>query len=128
MADEVDKIYTVITTATLREAIQEQVRYIAVDQQSPQNTGEWLDRVWTHIDGLEFLPQRNVKADGYDHLPLTVRRIILDNHLILYTVDENSATVYIVGIRHGASLPRPCDLQVDPRPTGNPGREPTANT
>ncbi len=100
--------------ATAREAIREQVRFIAVDQQSPQNAAEWLDRVWTCIDGLEFLPKRHLKAEGYDHLPYVVQRAILDNHLILFTVDEANATVYVVGLRHGARLPRPDELPGEP--------------
>lgn len=47
-----------------------------------------------------------------ERLPYIVRRVVLGNHLILYTVDEKNATVYVVGLRHGAQLPRPRDLGV----------------
>lgn len=114
MADEVDKVYAVRTTAAARQAIREQARYIAVEQQSPQNAREWLERVWTAIDGLEFMPLRYNEAKGYDSLPYVVRRVILDNHLILFTVDKANATVYVVGLRHGARLPRQRDLPAVP--------------
>lgn len=110
MQDETGKHYTVIITATAKTAIHEQVRYIAVEQQAPQNAAKWLDRVWTCIDGLEFMPLRHGKAEGYDRLPYVVRRAILDDYLILFTVDEINATVYVVGLRHGARLPRPGEL------------------
>lgn len=115
MADESDKVYKVIITATARQAIGEQVRTIAIDQQSPQNAAEWLDRVWTCIDGLEFLPKRYPKAQGYDQLPYVMQRVILDNHQIFFTVDDPSATVYVVGLRHGARLPGPDELLRDVR-------------
>lgn len=114
MPDGIDRIYTVTTTATARESIREQVRYIAVEQQAPQNAAEWLDRVWSCIDALQFMPLRHLKAEGYDHLPYVVRRAILDNHLILFTVDEANRTVYVVGLRHGARLPRPDKLPERP--------------
>jgi plasmid stabilization system protein ParE len=114
MTDEVDKKYTVTVTATAREAIREQVRYIAIDQRAPQNAAEWLGRVWSCIDQLEFLPRRFAAADGYDHLPYVVRRVVLDNHLILFTIDDACDTVYIVGLRHGARLPRSSDIPRTP--------------
>lgn len=115
MVDEADKHYSVLVTATAREVITEQVRFLAIDRQSPQNAIQWLDRVWTNIDGLEFLPLRHAIAEGYDRLPYLVRRIMLDNYLILFAVDEGNATVYVVGLRHGARLPEPSDLPSNPR-------------
>jgi plasmid stabilization system protein ParE len=115
MPDETDKLYAVLVTATAQAAIREQVHYIAVDQQSPQNAAEWLDRVWTCIDDLEFLPLRYPIAEGYERLPYVVRRALLDRHLILFTVDEAALRVYVVGFRHSARLPRRRDLPSDPR-------------
>lgn len=55
----------VITTAIANAAIRGQVRYIVEEQQAPQNAAEWLDRVWTTIDGLEVMPLRFPQAEGY---------------------------------------------------------------
>lgn len=115
MPTESEKKYAVVTTATAKAAIREQVRHFAEEQQAPQNAAEWLGRVWTSIDGLEFMPLRFPPAEGYERLPYVVRRVVLDNHLILFTVDEANATVYVVGLRHGARLPRPRELPTDPR-------------
>jgi len=113
--DESDKLYRVKTTATARDAIREQVRHIVVEQRSPQNAAEWLDRIWSSVDGLEHLPFAYPQAEGYSHLPYVVRRVILDNHSILFTVDEANAIVYVVGLTHAARLARPRDLPVEPR-------------
>ncbi len=118
MPDETGKIYRVEVTATAREAILQQARYIAIDQRSPQNAAEWLDRIWTLVDGLEYLPKRHVVAQGYEQLPYVVRRVLVDNHFILFTIDDTKAIVYIVGLRHGASLADPAALPTaisDPR-------------
>lgn len=116
MPDESAKRYVVIATSTALTAIRDQVHHIAVEQRSPQNATEWLDRIWTSIDELELLPTRFPEAEGYSHLPYIVRRIVVDNHLILFTVDHPNATVYVVGLRHGASLPRLSDLPPQPEP------------
>lgn len=110
MRDETDRTYAVVTTDTADAAIREQARYIAIDQQSPQNAAAWLERVWAAIDGLEFLPKRHGLAIENEHVPYEVRRVLVDNHLLLFTVAEEKQMVYIVGLRHGARLPRPQDL------------------
>jgi hypothetical protein len=115
MQDETDVHYAVITTATAKAAIREQVRFIVVEQRAPRNAAEWLGRVWACIDGLEYLPKRFPPAEGYERLSYVVRRAVLDNHLILFMVDESSSTVYVVGLRHGSRLPRPSDLPTDPK-------------
>ena len=61
------------------------------------------------------MPRRFPKADGYGRVPYIVRRAILDNHLILFTIDEVNATVYVVGLRDGRRLPRPGDVPIAPR-------------
>jgi plasmid stabilization system protein ParE len=88
MTDEVDKIYVVRTTARAHAAIREQMRYITVDQNSPQNAAAWVDRVWTSIDRLQKLPRRHPLAAGYEQISYVVRRMVLGKHLILFTVDE----------------------------------------
>lgn len=112
--EESEKKYDVITTDTAKAAIGEQVRYIKDEQQAPQNAATWLGRVWTAIDGLELMPMRHSVAEGYDHLPYVVRRVLVDRHLVLFTVDEAAKVVYVIGLRHGSSRPQRADLPTDP--------------
>lgn len=115
MKEETDKHYTVVTTATAKAAIREQVRHIAEDQQSPQNAAEWLDRVWACIDELGFLPLRYPIAEGYERLPYEIRRALIGQHLLLFTVDRKNLLVHVVGLRHSARLPRERDVPSDPQ-------------
>jgi hypothetical protein len=50
-----------------------------------------------------------------------VRRVIVGNHLLLFTVDEADRQVWVIGFRHGSRLPRPEDLP-DVRPGGEDRR------
>ncbi|MGF1632247.1 MAG: hypothetical protein ACFCVE_00195 [Phycisphaerae bacterium] len=79
------------------------------------------------IDTLDFLPRRCNLAEEDAHRPYEVRRLILGRHLILFTIDDATGTVYILGLRHGARLTRPdplpgslADIQSDVRPDGRP--------
>lgn len=95
-------------------AIQSQARHIAVDGQAPLNAQRWLQRVWDAIDSLEQWPRRAPKAEEDALVDFEVRELVVGSHLLLFTVDDERRTVWIVGLRHGHRLPRRGDL---PRPT-----------
>ena len=110
MTDPVDRRYRVIVLSAAAEAIEEQFVYIRDTQQAPRNADAWLGRVWTAIDGLEFLPGRHGPALENGRRPYEVRRLLLDNHVLLFTIDEARAAVFVLYLRHAARLPRPGDL------------------
>ena len=51
--------YTVHFTDEAWVPIQAQVRYIAIENHSPENASRWLARLLDAIDTLEQLPQRH---------------------------------------------------------------------
>ena len=69
-----------------------------------------MDRVWSRIDDLERMPRRHSLAAEDEFVPYEVCRVILHNHLILFTIDPDEPIVYVIGLQHGARLPRPQDL------------------
>ena len=110
MSEPIDRRYRVQVVPAAIAAIEEQFLYIRDEQHSPLEAARWLSRVWTAIDGLEFLPGRFLFAPENDYRTYEVRRVVLDNHLLLFTIDEAQQTVYILNLRHGARLPRPEEL------------------
>jgi mRNA-degrading endonuclease RelE of RelBE toxin-antitoxin system len=104
-------IYKVEITSATFDAIQEQARYIAVDCQAPLNSSRWLEQVWDAIDGLERMPGRHNLAPESAYKSYEVRRVIVGDYLILFTIDEPASTVWVIGFRHGSRLPRPGDLK-----------------
>lgn len=98
-----------ITDAALA-AIADQARYIAIECQAPLNAQRWLERVWDAVDSLERSPGRGPKAQEDAYVRYEVRQLIVGNHLVLFTIDEEDRKVWIIGFRHGHRLPRPTEL------------------
>jgi len=102
--------YAVEMTDAAFDAIRTQAKYIAIEGQSPLNAARWLEQVWDAVDGLERMPQIHNLADENAYKKYEVRRVIVGSHVLLFTIDEPAKTVWVIGCRHGARLPRPDDL------------------
>ena len=94
-------------------AITAQAHYIAVESQAPLNAERWLGRIWDAVDSLEQFPQRAAKAEEDAYAKYEVRRLVIDNHLLLFTIDDDRRKVWIIGLRHGHRLPLPGELPAD---------------
>ena len=105
--------YTVELTDAALYAITVHARYIAVDGQAPENAKRWLERMWDAVDSLEQSPGRAAKAQEDAYVVYEVRQLVVGSHLLLFTVDDDKRTVWVLGLRHGRRLPRPGDLPPD---------------
>jgi plasmid stabilization system protein ParE len=112
--------YAVEVTEVALDAIAEQARYIAVDAQAPLNAARWVERIWDAADALEQLPRRGPLAEEDAYVEHEVRQLVVGNHLLLFTVDEERKTVWVLGLRHGRRLADPRALA--DRPDGDGGR------
>ncbi len=92
--------------------------YIAIDRQAPLNASRWLEQVWDAIDGLEEMPNRHNLAPENDYKPYEVRRALVGDYLVLFTIDNSAGKVWVIGFRHGSRLPRPDEL-----PDSSPSEE-----
>lgn len=105
--------YTVEITDAALEAIKAQAMYIAVECCSPLNAGRWLEKIWDAVDGLEEMPRRCALAAEDQFKPYEVRRVLVGDYLILFTIEANVKKVWVIGFRHGSRLPRHQDLPSD---------------
>ena len=113
--------YAVELTDAALAAIGEQARYIAIEGRAPENAKRWIERVWDAVDSLENLPRRGARAQEDDYVSYDVRQLVVGSHLLLFTVDDDRRTVWIVGLRHAHRRPRPQDLP--PQLDALPGRD-----
>jgi plasmid stabilization system protein ParE len=111
--------YEVEVTDRALKGIQEIVHYIAVDQAAPLNAQGWLEGLWDAIDSLQHFPRRCARAEEDRFRPFELRKLVHESLLILFTIDDEKQTVFVLGVRHGMRLPRPEDLPEDPQDIGN---------
>ena len=110
MSDPVDREYEVRLTPRADAAIEATAAYIRDEQRSPQNASAWLVRVYAAVDGLAFLPQRHGSAEENGQRSYEIRQVILDSHLVIFTVNERTGIVHVLGVRHAARRPRSREL------------------
>jgi mRNA-degrading endonuclease RelE of RelBE toxin-antitoxin system len=104
------KTYRVIVAPVAAKSIGECARYIAEVGGKPETAAKWVDRVYERIGSSEAFPQRHSLAEENNHREYEIRQQIFGNYVVLYSIDEEEATVHVVGFRQGQRLPRPEDL------------------
>lgn len=106
--------YRVEVTPDALDAIRQHVRHIAVELRAPLNAERWLQRVWDAVDSLERFPRRCSLAPDNEQVTYEVRMQTVGDYLLLFTVDDETKTVWVLGFRHGSRLPRRGDLPSAP--------------
>lgn len=104
----------VLVTPEAAEQMFDCARFIAVERQSPETAEVWLGRVLASKDELSEFPRRGPVCAESEHLGYELRRLILGNYFMLYTVDDASGVVWVVGFRHASRLLTAEDLPPQP--------------
>lgn len=100
------KTYHVEISVQALELIRVQAHYIAFQQNAPVNAKRWLNKLWDAVESLETMPRRFALAPENDYRDYEVRKLNCGDYLILFTIDEASGIVYVIGFRHGRQLPQ----------------------
>ena len=106
--------FRVEVTDTAMASIAAQAAYIAHDAHAPLGAQRWVDRVWKAVDSLREFPRRARRAEEDEYVDYEVRELVVGTHLILFRIDDERETVFVIGLRHGHRLPRPGDLPTGP--------------
>jgi mRNA-degrading endonuclease RelE of RelBE toxin-antitoxin system len=75
------------------------------------NASRRLEQVWDVIDDLEHMPSLHNLAPENAFVSYEMRRALVGDYMILFTIDDDKHRVTVIGFRHGSRLPRPDDLQ-----------------
>ena len=92
-------------------------RYIAIECKAPLNAARWLERIFDAADTLADLPHRCNLAPENDFRDYEIRRLLIGDYFLLFTIVEEDQTVWVIGFRHGSRLPRADELP-DAQPDG----------
>ncbi len=98
--------YTVKLTDQTIQAIEDQTTYIAVDSHAPLNAAKWLDRVLEGIQSLSMWPRRCAKAEEDAYRSYEIRKLNIDGYLLIFTIDDDLQTVWIISFRSARMKPQ----------------------
>lgn len=102
--------YTVRVSSLAAEKIAEYGFYISEQSGSVEIAERWIAHVYATVDKLRYSPRRFVFAEENDHREYGIHRQIIGKYLALYTINEDTQTVLVIGFRHGHQLPKPDEL------------------
>ena len=90
--------YRIELTAKAKRDLQEIHAYIAKNLKEPGIADKLLDSIETEVLTLGQMPRRNALERDEQLKQRGLRKLVVDNYLVFYTVRETAETVFIVRI------------------------------
>ncbi len=95
--------YNVILSSEAKQALDDHVRYIAIEKLEPMDAERWLRKALDAVETLTVFPNRCPIAPENALSKHTVRMLIVDTSSFLYRVDEKTRTVRVTHFFHGGT-------------------------
>ena len=92
--------YEIEFTEDFRDEIRETYKYISEKLVEKEIAKRLMQKIRKNIMNLAESPRLYAKIEKKDKRKREFRKIVVDNYIILYTVDENRKIVYIVHMYH----------------------------
>ena len=99
--DAKKEIYEIEFTEDCRDEIREIYKYISENLVAKQAARDLMRKMKNIIMDLAESPKLYMKIEKKDRRKREFRRIVIDNYIILYTIDEDKKTVYISHMYYG---------------------------
>lgn len=90
--------YSIKLAEEFIEEMEEICNYIAINLKAIDAANRLREKVIDNILLLEKTPRMFAKIDKIDKIERQYRRMVVDNYVILYTIEEPRKTVYIAHI------------------------------
>ena len=74
--------------------------YIGIEKRSPEKAFEQTNRIWKAIRSLSTLPKSHALWKGGKTSSNEYRQLIIDQFLVIFTVDEENKQVFVFCIYH----------------------------
>ncbi len=75
--------------------------FISEVREAPMNASYWLDRVESELLSLKSMPHRFGFTQENHFRDYEIRAMPIGNYIALFTIDEESEKVWVIGFRHG---------------------------
>lgn len=94
--------YRVFYTATVQEALVDQVEYLRNQAVLDQTIEEWFTGLYDAIDSLYRWPLRHPISEYESALKgFEIRQLVYGDYLVHYRVDQDRHVVEVLSFRHG---------------------------
>ena len=97
-------LYSVRMTASANRQIIEYTDYITEQSKSTKVAEQWSQKIYQKIATLNIHPKRYAFAQENDHRDYEIRRQLIGNYVVLYTIDDAAMVVKVIGFRHAKQL------------------------
>ncbi len=95
------KKYKVIITPTAYKEINKIYDYITDDLYAENATKRLMNKVEQEVQRLKDAPKIHTEIEKFDELKRVYRRIVVDNYVILYIIDEDNEVVFVSHMYYG---------------------------
>lgn len=96
-----EEIYEIEFTEEARDEIREIYEYISKNLVNENAAKRLMKKIKRNVMNLADFPEIYAKIEKKDKLQREFRRMIVDNFVILYTIDESKKTIYISHMYYG---------------------------
>ncbi len=93
--------YKVIITPTAYKEINKIYDYITEELYAENAAKRLMKKVEEEVQRLKYAPQIYTEIEKYDELKRNYRRIVINNYVILYTIDEENKIVFVSHMYYG---------------------------
>lgn len=99
--DSKKEIYEIEFTESARDEIRAVYEYISKSLVNEDAAKKLMRKMKTNIMNLTKSPEIYVKIEKKDRLKRNFRRMVVDNFIVLYTIDEYKKTICISHMYYG---------------------------
>ena len=99
--DSKKEIYEIEFTEDCRDEIREVYKYISKKLVAKEAAKRLMKKIKKSVMDLAESPRLYAKIDKKDKRKRDFRKIVVDNYVILYTIDDNKKTIYISHMYYG---------------------------
>lgn len=100
---DISNQYQVEFTDEFKREIRKIYNYIKEELYAEKAAQDLMIKVEEYTNNLSYAPRIYAEIDKYRGTERVYRRIVINNYVILYTIDEENKKVYITHMYYGGS-------------------------
>lgn len=100
---DINEKYNVEITGECKKEIRKIYNYIADSLDAEKAAQDLMRKVEEFTSNLAYAPRIYAEIDKYKDTKRVYRRIVINNYVLLYTIDETEKTIYVSHMYYAGS-------------------------